>query len=137
MLSSGHGSASGVGAHDGRRRRRHSAHSPGPGTVLVEGRVDLLESILDEGFEAVHISGYVQSKPEWLDQFRSGQMAYHDVKELSTSVDVDGDRAVAIARNAVTATIYGSRATWNLESTHEFTHKRGRWLIVRSRAVTF
>ena len=104
---------------------------------MVQGRTDRLEELLDDGFVLVHITGYVQSKAEWLAQIDSGEMTYHGIREQSVKVEVHGDTAVLVARNLVDATIWGSRATWPLEMTTPFAKQEGRWRPTRSRAITY
>ena len=103
---------------------------------LVEQRTDELGELLSPDFVAVHISGYEQTKAEWLDQIRSGQMRYHGFEEVTATVTIDGDSAVAVTRNLVDATIYGSRATWPLESTTTYVRHGGTWKAQHSRACT-
>ena len=43
---------------------------------LIEADTDRLNDLLADDFTAVHITGYEQSKDEWLEQIRSGRMAY-------------------------------------------------------------
>jgi hypothetical protein len=74
---------------------------------MVEGRTDRLGKLLDDGFVLVHITGYVQSKAEWLAQIDSGEMTYHGIREQSVTVEVHGGTAVVVARNLVDATIWG------------------------------
>jgi Domain of unknown function (DUF4440) len=105
--------------------------------LLVEQRTDELDELLAPDFVAVHISGYEQTKAEWLDQIRSGQMRYHGFEEVSSTVTIDGDSAVAVTRNLVDATIYGSRATWPLESTTTYVRDGGTWKAQHSRARTY
>ena len=64
-------------------------------------------------------------------------MAYHDVAEQSVSVDIDGDTAVLVKRNLVTATINGTRGTWPLESTTTYAKTDGVWRPTSSRATTY
>jgi Domain of unknown function (DUF4440) len=104
---------------------------------MIDADVERLGALLDENFTAIHITGYEQSKAEWLDQIRSGQMAYHDVAEQSVSVDIDGDTAVLVKRNLVTATINGTRGTWPLESTTTYAKTDGVWRPTSSRATTY
>ncbi|WP_461190000.1 nuclear transport factor 2 family protein [Arthrobacter sp. Z4-13] len=105
--------------------------------LLVEQRTDELDELLAQDFVAVHISGYEQTKAEWLDQIRSGQMRYHGFEEVSATVTIDGDSAVAVTRNLVDATIYGSRGTWPLESTTMYVRDGGTWKAQHSRARTY
>jgi hypothetical protein len=105
--------------------------------LLVEQRTDELDKLLSPDFTAVHITGYEQTKAEWLDQIRSGQMRYHGFEEVSATVTVDGDSAVAVTRSLVDATIYGSRGTWPLESTTTYVRDGGTWKAQHSRARTY
>lgn len=107
--------------------------------LLLEQRTDELHELLSPDFVAVHITGYEQTKDEWLAQIRSGQMAYHDVRELSATVTFGDDNttAVVVTKNLVTATIYGARGTWPLESTTTYIHAGGAWKAIHSTATTF
>ncbi|MFC9772490.1 MULTISPECIES: nuclear transport factor 2 family protein [unclassified Pseudarthrobacter] len=107
--------------------------------LLLEQRTDELNELLHPDFIAVHITGYEQTKAEWLAQIRSGQMAYHDVQELSATVTLGSENttAVVVTKNLVTATIYGARGTWPLESTTTYTYDGGAWNDIRSTATTF
>lgn len=105
--------------------------------LLVGQRTDELDELLSPDFVAVHITGYEQTKAEWLAQIASGQMRYHDIQALSATVTIDGDSAVAVTRSLVDATIYGSRGTWPLESTTMYVRDGGTWKAHHSRARTF
>ncbi|WP_454048319.1 nuclear transport factor 2 family protein [Cellulomonas sp. Marseille-Q8402] len=104
---------------------------------LVRRDVAALEQLLAPDFVAVHITGHEQSRADWLAQIASGDMAYHHVAEESSDLHLDGDHAVLVTRNRVTPTIWGSRATWPLESTTHYARHPGGWTIVRSAATTY
>lgn len=104
---------------------------------MVEARVDKLDELLAPDFVLVHITGYQQSKAEWLDQIRTGRMSYHGIREQSVTVRVDETEAVLVARNHVDATIWGSKAVWPLQMTTVFAEVGGVWRPTRSRATTF
>jgi hypothetical protein len=105
--------------------------------LLVEQRTDELDELLSPDFVAVHITGYEQTKAEWLAQIRSGQMLYHDVQELAATVTIDNDSAVVVTRSLINATIYGSHGTWPLESTTTYVRAGGVWKAKHSQARTF
>lgn len=104
---------------------------------MVEARVDRLEELLDDSFVLVHIDGYPQPKVDWLDEIRSGSMNYHSIREQSVLVTVDGATAVLVAKNLVSATIWGSKALWPLQMTTTFRQSDGVWKPTHSRATTF
>jgi ketosteroid isomerase-like protein len=105
--------------------------------ALVQGDTGRLDQLLADDFVAVHITGYEQSKAEWLAQIESGRMAYHGLTEVSASLTVDGDRAVLVTRNLVDATIYGSRGTWPLQATTTYARIGHAWKAVSSQAATY
>jgi hypothetical protein len=59
---------------------------------MVEGRADLLDTILDDSFTAQHITGYVSPKGEWLTQVRSGEITHHSICDQGTTVALHGRR---------------------------------------------
>jgi hypothetical protein len=105
--------------------------------ALVERDTTALETLLDPAFIAIHITGHEQTKADWLRQITSGGMTYHHIEEVSVALSFSEDSAVLVTRNRVTATIYGSQATWPMESTTVYTYKDGSWSIQRSAATTY
>ncbi len=105
--------------------------------AMLERDIARLDQLLADGFTAIHINGYQQPKDEWLEQIASGEMTYHDVAEVSSTVTIHGDTAVLTTRNLVTATIDGSDGTWPLESTTHYARDRGVWLATSSRSTTY
>lgn len=105
--------------------------------AMIDADTEALDSLLAPGFELVHITGYAQPKEEWLAEIRTGGMAYHEIRPQFVSVKIDGDRALLIARNLVTATIWGTNATWPLEMTTTFERVGILWLLTHSRARTY
>src|SRR3954467_8188477 len=74
---------------------------------MVEGRADLLDTILDDSFTAQHITGYVSPKAEWLARVRSGEFTYHSIRDEGTTVEVDDGAATVVSRAAHDVTLYG------------------------------
>jgi ketosteroid isomerase-like protein len=105
--------------------------------AMIDADVARLDELLADDFTAIHISGYEQPKAEWLEQIASGEMAYHDVEEVSATVDIDGDTAVLTTRNLVTATINGANGTWPLESTATYVRQNGIWINSMSQSTTY
>ncbi|NKG19763.1 nuclear transport factor 2 family protein [Paeniglutamicibacter terrestris] len=105
--------------------------------LMVAGDTDGLNDLLADGFVLVHITGYEQSKAEWLEHIGSGQMSYHLITEEEVSVSVNGTRAELVARNLVDATIWGSQAIWPLKMRTTFALRGGNWEPAFSRATTY
>jgi hypothetical protein len=105
--------------------------------AAMAGDTARVSELLDDSYTLTHITGYVQPKEEWLAAITSGEMQYHAIKEDSVTVDVTGDKAVLVGRSKVTATINGSRGTWNLQSTTTYARKNGKWIATKAVATTY
>jgi ketosteroid isomerase-like protein len=105
--------------------------------AMTSRDTERLDALLDERYVAVHIGGYRQPKREWLEQIRTGQMAYHSITEQSATVTANGDTAILDATALVDATIYGSRATWPLRSRTVFALTADGWKATSSEASTY
>jgi hypothetical protein len=104
---------------------------------MLDADIRCLETLLDPKFTLTHMTGFVQPRAEWLSAIRSGEMAYHDAREVSIATAVEGDRASIVGRHRVDATIFGSRGTWRLQLTGELLRRLDRWLIASVVATTF
>jgi ketosteroid isomerase-like protein len=102
--------------------------------AMINQDTALLSRLLAHDYTARHITGYEQTKQEWLQQISTGQMRYHSVHELDNAVQVDGDTAVVTSRALVDATIYRARGRWSLRSTTTYQRRAGQWQVVRSMA---
>jgi hypothetical protein len=54
-----------------------------------------LDNILAEEFTLTHMTGYVQSKSEWLDAIDTGEMQYHRMETVEAALGMDRHRAGA------------------------------------------
>jgi hypothetical protein len=53
--------------------------------AMVAGDAHALGDRLAHGFTLTHMTGYVQSRREWLEQVDSGEMTYHSMEDVSPS----------------------------------------------------
>jgi 2C-methyl-D-erythritol 2,4-cyclodiphosphate synthase len=53
--------------------------------AMVAGDIGELDNILAEEFTLTHMTGYVQSKSEWLDAMDTGQMQYHRIETVEAT----------------------------------------------------
>ncbi|MFD4600691.1 nuclear transport factor 2 family protein [Streptomyces sp. NPDC058464] len=105
--------------------------------AMTDGDTDTLDDLLAEDFTLTHITGYVQSKADWLAQMRAGQFDYHSVEEKSVTVDINGDEARLVGRFITDATVYGTRANWRLQLTMGYVLQNDTWTAHRSLATTW
>lgn len=107
-------------------------------TQLMIGKNTVaMDKILDAHFTLTHIAGFVQPKDEWYAEIKSERMKYYSYKEVKTSVKIDGYKATFVGQNILDARIWGSRNNWRLQQTMELEKRGGKWIILKSVAVTF
>lgn len=105
--------------------------------AMVNGDLAELDSLLADGFTLTHMTGYVQSKTEWLDAIESGEMQYHSVETAEVVLGKDVAVQELTARTHTDATIWGSRATWRLTLRSWFEPRGSGWVIARTVASTW
>lgn len=106
--------------------------------AMVTGDAHALGGQLAHGFTLTHMTGYVQSRREWLEQVGSGEMTYHSVEDVAVSVeDADAGAPVLTARTRTDATIWGGRGVWPLQLEIHFAHDGDRWVAARTVASTW
>lgn len=105
--------------------------------AMVAGDAAELGSILADGFTLTHMTGYVQSKAEWLEAIESGEMQYHRMETIQAALGTDVTVPELTARTLTDATIWGSRATWRLTLRSWFEPRGDEWVIARTVASTW
>jgi ketosteroid isomerase-like protein len=105
--------------------------------AMIDGDIDALDAMLDADFTLTHITGYLQSRAEWLSQMRAGQFDYHAVTQENVTVEVEGDTARLVGRITTDSTVYGTRANWRLLTTIDYARAGETWIALRSAATTW
>jgi hypothetical protein len=105
--------------------------------LMIDRNTADLDKILDVNFTLTHITGYVQSKNEWLNEVTSERMKYYAYEEVKTFVEVNGNKATFIGQNILDARIWGSRNKWPLQQTMQLENQNRNWIILNSVATTF
>jgi len=105
--------------------------------AMISKNIQVIDKILDPLFTLTHITGYVQSKEEWLAEIETELMKYYSCQELKTSVMVNGNKATFVGQNLLDARIWGTRNTWHLQQTMFFKKQGENWIILNSIATTF
>ena len=103
----------------------------------IAGDTAGLDKILAPDFTLAHMTGYVQSKAEWYEQIKNGQMKYYGYEIDDVKIAVQGDSATLIGRSKTNARIYGTRHTWNLEFAMPMIKLEDRWIIQKAVAKSY
>lgn len=104
---------------------------------MVAGDASALAELLTEDFMLTRMTGYEQTRREWLTQVASGEMTYHRITDVDLTVGGEATEPVLTARTRTDATIWGGRGTRPLQLEIHFTHDAGRWLAAYTIASTW
>jgi hypothetical protein len=100
--------------------------------AMVAGDADALGALLGDDFTLVHMTGYEQTKAEWLADVRSGAMSYSSIEAVEVSVDLSGAAPVVTARTRTAATTWGASGTWPLQLRIMFGREDSSWVASRT-----
>ncbi|WP_407901917.1 nuclear transport factor 2 family protein [Lactiplantibacillus plantarum] len=107
--------------------------------AMVQENLSRLNEILAPTMKLTHMTGYVQSKLEWIDQIQNEEMQYFASKEDTIkAIQIEGNRASLIGQNQVQARIWGGGThTWRLQMQMFYEKKNGDWVISAQKASTY
>ena len=105
--------------------------------AMVAADIDALDKMLAPGYTLTHITGYKQTRAEWLAQVQSGQMRYFRIEEASVDAHVQGERATLTGRARTHARIWGAQGQWPLQLQIELRKSGGQWLMEKAVASTY
>jgi hypothetical protein len=98
--------------------------------AMVSADHDALRDIVEEGTTFTHMSGYSQTKEEFISEVGGPLTYYHsDIRDVN--VAIDGDWSTLTGTVALTADAYGSRSTFPLTVSQMMHRVSGRWLYSR------
>ena len=96
--------------------------------ALIDKDEDLLDEIILESYELVHMSGKTQSKEEFIAEVMDGTLNYFksEIEEPTILWD-DDNNASLIADVTLTAKVYGIEGRWTLNTVASFVRIDGEW----------
>jgi ketosteroid isomerase-like protein len=98
--------------------------------AMVNKDIETLNNILGEDFVSIHMTGYRQSKQEWLEQIENEEMKYFKTIPQKTTITIDGNTAILICDTKIDARIYGFRNTWSMKTEMHFDKRGDNWYPV-------
>lgn len=107
------------------------------GEAIINRDTDTLSKILDHEFTLTHITGYIQSKKEWLHEIGVESMKYYSINEVEHAIHLNENKASVWMRSLVDARIWGHRNTWRLQQNLELEKRNEDWIILNSVASIF
>lgn len=106
--------------------------------ALIDKDMHVLENILDDSFELVHMTGMHQAKKVYMNAIADGTLNYRWCKHDAVPVTLHGDQAVVKGQTQVDAAVFGGNwHMWRLEQDIDLKKKNGKWILMRSIASTY
>jgi ketosteroid isomerase-like protein len=90
---------------------------------------DALERLLDDDFAAVGPRGFVLSRQQWLDRYRSGDLKNDEFDWQDVSVREHGDAAIATGVQTQKTFHKGQEMSGRFRVSHVYVRKMNRWRI--------
>ena len=97
-----------------------------------------LGEILSDDYVLVHMTGMKQTKEDYLDSVKSGELSYFESKHESIDVNVNGDDATIIGKTTTLASPFGtSKSWWNVRQDLKAKKIDGKWILMYSKASSY
>ncbi len=97
---------------------------------LIGNDLAQLDNMLSDDLVYTHSSGLVETKAQYLDALRSGQVKYQAVDHADVQVRVYADTAVLTGRSQVKLTSRGEERSFPIRFTLVYAKQEGRWRMV-------
>jgi hypothetical protein len=104
---------------------------------MIDTDIPSINNILDKEFTLTHITGYVQTKKEWLSEIENENMKYYSSNEVKHDIKISGSSAEVIWQSIIDARIWGSRNSWRLQQKMKLKKINNAWVILSSVASIF
>lgn len=95
----------------------------------VRADVDALAELSTEDFTLVGPLGFVLDRGQWLQRYRTGELATTDLTWDEVTVRGYGETAVAVGRHTQQATFQGHPANGSFRATHVAVRQRDGWRL--------
>ena len=97
-----------------------------------------LNDILSDDYILVHMTGMRQSKEDYIESVKTGELSYYESVHESIEVEIDGDAAIIIGKTKMLASPFGSsKSWWKLRQDLKAKKIDGKWILTYSEASTY
>ena len=97
-----------------------------------------IDSILADNYILVHMTGLRQTKQDYLNSVKTGELLYFDAIHESIDVTIDDNKATVVGKTKVLASPFGStKSWWRLRQDLIAEKIAGEWKITYSKASTY
>ena len=98
--------------------------------AMVEADVATLDSLLAPDLSYSHSSGWTQTKTEFMDSLRHGELKYAEIQPNVLEVRVYGNTALVTGRASVKVKSRGQDVNNELRFLDVYVKRQGRWQMV-------
>lgn len=100
--------------------------------------LDKLNEILSDDYILVHMTGMKQSKEDYIESVKSGELAYYESNHESIEVNINGEEATIIGKTKTLASPFGSsKSWWYLRQDLKAKKINGKWMLTFSKASSY
>lgn len=100
--------------------------------------LDKLNEILSDDYILVHMTGMKQSKEDYIESVKTGELAYYESNHESIEVNINGEEATIIGKTKTLASPFGSsKSWWNLRQDLKAKKINGKWILTYSKASLY
>ncbi len=105
---------------------------------MIEKDRAILNTVLDESFILVHMTGMRQSADEYIRAIENGTLNYYSAVDENITVSVNAEEAHLIGQSLVEAAVFGGgRSRWKLQLEIQMKKKNGCWMMTKAAASTY
>ncbi len=96
--------------------------------AMIDKDIDKLNNIIKDNTTFTHMSGRTQTKEEYIEDIRTGELDYQSYTIENPNVTIDGNKAIIKARVTLTANAYGAQGSYPFNISACFEIVDGEWL---------
>lgn len=99
---------------------------------------EILNEILSDDYILIHMTGRNQTKQEYINSVKNGELKYYESIHESIKININGDEATLIGKTKTLASPFGfSKSWWNLRQDILLKKEEGKWIIKKSKASSY
>lgn len=100
--------------------------------------LDKLNELLANNYILVHMTGMNQTKEDYINSIKNGDLKYYESIHESIDVKIDNNKACVIGKTKTLASPFGiSKSWWRLRQDLDLEKINGKWMIIHSVASTY
>ena len=100
--------------------------------------IEKLNEILADDYILVHMTGLNQSKEEYINSIKNGELKYYESNHENIEININGNEAKIIGKTKILASPFGMKKSWwRLRQDLKLKKENEKWIIKKSVASTF